>query len=164
MIKKFICKRAVLHLYLLICCLEHLFHFCIFYCFNFSVFISTFFVRSLAPLVAWSGSGSCMWTVGRVLRTPGLDVKAEESSGQVLSTSVARTCTEVFIRTINRKPPGAAGLCPLVSTFITSIHYEHVYFYQVRSAAICCKPTFHTRGCRRNSCTCPHLTLPTTGN
>ena len=164
MINKFICKRAFLHLNLTICCLEHLIHFCVFYCFHFSVFISTFFVRRLAPLVAWNWSGSCMRTVGRALRTPGLDVKAEESSGQVFSTSVARTCTEVFIHTIKRKLPGAAGLCPFVSTFITSIHYEHIYLYQACRGAVCCKPTFQTCGCRRNSCTCPHLTLPITGN
>jgi hypothetical protein len=129
----------------------------------FSIYIHIF-PRGLTPLVARNWSGSCTRTVGRALRTPGLDVKAAGSSGQVLSTSVARTCTEVFIHTINRKPPGATGLCPLVSAFITSIHYEHIYFYQACSAAVCCKPTFQTRGCRRNSCTCPHLTPFTKGN
>jgi len=90
-------------------------------------------------LVARSGSGSCMRTADRTLRTPGLDVKAEESSGQVLSTSVARICTEVFIHTINHKPPGATGLWPLVSTLITSLHHENIYFftrYAMRPSAV----------------------------
>jgi len=40
--------------------------------------MSTFFVRGLEPLVARNWSGSCMGTVGRALRTPGLDVKGEK--------------------------------------------------------------------------------------
>jgi hypothetical protein len=154
---------AFLHLHLIICCLEHLINFCTFLFSFFNIYVHIF-----RPRPGAAGRTKLKWQLhgDRGPRVPHARSRREsrESSSQVLSTSVARTCTEVFIHTINRKPPGVTGLCPLVSTFIISIHCEHIYFYQVCSAAVCCKPTFQTLGCRRNSCTCPHLTLPNTGN
>jgi hypothetical protein len=51
--------------------------------FHFSEFKSTFFVQSLAPLVAGNGSGSRMRPAGRTLHTQRLDAKVEENSGQL---------------------------------------------------------------------------------
>jgi hypothetical protein len=100
-----------------------------------SVFFHFFNFQYLNPplLVARNWSGSYMRLVGRALSTPGLDVKADESSGQ-LPTSRRYRCIDMQwgIHTINCEPPAATGLCPLASPFITSIHYEQIYFYQCR--------------------------------